>query len=36
MGFGAAASEIAHQFKYANPTDHPAWLTYKVKFKLRH
>jgi bla regulator protein blaR1 len=36
MGFGAAASEIAHQFKYANPTDHPAWLTYKIKFELRH
>jgi TonB family protein len=34
MGFGAAASELAHVFKYANPTGHPANVTYHVKFEL--
>jgi TonB family protein len=34
MGFGAAASELAHKFRYSNPTGQPASVTYKVKFQL--
>jgi beta-lactamase regulating signal transducer with metallopeptidase domain len=34
MGFGAAASELAHLFKYANQTGHPAAVTYRIKFEL--
>jgi TonB family protein len=34
MGFGAAASEIAHKYRYSNPTGHPSTVTYKVKFEL--
>jgi TonB family protein len=34
MGFGAAASELAHKFRYSNPTGHSASVTYKVKFEL--
>jgi TonB family protein len=36
MGFGAAASELAHKFRYSNPTGHAASVTYKVKFALDH
>ncbi len=36
LGFGAAASELAHQFRYANPTAGPATLTFKIKFALDH
>jgi TonB family protein len=36
MGFGAAASELAHKFRYSNPTGQPASVTYKVKFELDH
>ena len=36
LGFGAAASELAHVFKYANATGHPANVTYRVKFELNH
>jgi len=36
LGFGAAASELAHVFKYSNATGHPATVTYHVKFELRH
>ena len=36
MGFGAAASELAHNYRYSNRTGHPATVTYKVKFELRH
>ncbi len=36
LGFGAAASELAHQFRYANPASHPSPVTYKIKFELRH
>ena len=35
MGFGAAASELAHTFKYANPTGHAGKITYRVKFALK-
>jgi len=34
MGFGAAASQLAHVFTYANPAGHPAALTYHIKFAL--
>jgi hypothetical protein len=34
MGFGAAASGLAHKFIYSNPTGHSASVTYKVKFEL--
>ena len=34
LGFGAAASELAHKFKYSNRTGHPAPVTYRVKFEL--
>jgi TonB family protein len=34
LGFGAAASELAHVFKYANQTGHPASVTYRIKFEL--
>jgi len=34
MGFGAAASELAHVFKYENATGHSANVTYHVKFAL--
>jgi BlaR1 peptidase M56 len=34
MGFGAAASVLAHVFKYSNPTGHSANVTYRVKFAL--
>jgi beta-lactamase regulating signal transducer with metallopeptidase domain len=34
LGFGAAASELAHVFKYANNTGHPAAVTYRTKFEL--
>jgi TonB family protein len=34
MGFGAAASELAHVFKYANQTGRSASVTYRVKFEL--
>jgi hypothetical protein len=36
MGFGAAASGLAHVFKYANKTGHPASVTYRIKFELDH
>jgi TonB family protein len=36
LGFGAAASELAHVFKYANTTGHPASVTYRIKFELNH
>jgi TonB family protein len=36
MGFGAAASTLAHQFEYNNPSNRPAQLTFKVKFSLPH
>ena len=34
LGFGAAASELAHKFRYSNRTGQPASVTYKVKFQL--
>jgi hypothetical protein len=34
MGFGSAASELAHVFKYSNPTGRSANLTYHIKFAL--
>jgi TonB family protein len=34
LGFGAAASELAHVFKYANNTGHAAAVTYRIKFEL--
>jgi hypothetical protein len=34
MGFGSAASQLAHVFKYSNPTGHSTNLTYHVKFAL--
>jgi TonB family protein len=34
MGFGAAASRLVHTFTYANPTGHPAAITFNVKFEL--
>lgn len=34
MGFGAAASGLVHGFTYANPTAHPAAITFNVKFEL--
>jgi TonB family protein len=34
LGFGAAASELAHVFRYANKTGHPASVTYRIKFEL--
>lgn len=36
MGFGAAASTLAHQFEYNNPGNRPAQLTFNVKFALPH
>jgi TonB family protein len=36
MGFGAAASTLAHQFEYNNPGNQPAQLTFNVKFALNH
>jgi TonB family protein len=35
VGFGAAASELAHKFGYSNPTGQPGSVTYKIKFDLR-
>lgn len=35
MGFGSAATELAHHFKYANPTAQHSSITYRVKFELR-
>jgi hypothetical protein len=35
LGFGAAASGLVHGFTYANPTGHPATLTFNVKFALQ-
>jgi len=34
-GFAAAASGLAHEFTYINPTGHPATFTFNVTFKLR-
>jgi hypothetical protein len=34
MGFGAAASELSHVFKYSNPTGRSASITYRIKFAL--
>jgi len=34
MGFGAAASTLAHTMGYSNPTGHPVQLTFRVKFAL--
>jgi TonB family protein len=34
IGFGAAASELAHVFKYSNATGRSASVTYRVKFAL--
>jgi TonB family protein len=34
LGFGAAASELAHKFRYLNQTGHPAPVTYRMKFEL--
>jgi beta-lactamase regulating signal transducer with metallopeptidase domain len=34
MGFGAAASTLAHFMEYDNPTGRPAQLNFKVKFAL--
>jgi TonB family protein len=34
MGFGAAASGLVNTFTYANPTGHPAAITFNVKFEL--
>jgi beta-lactamase regulating signal transducer with metallopeptidase domain len=35
MGFGAAASMLAHVYEYDNPTGRPAQLTFNVKFELQ-
>jgi TonB family protein len=34
LGFGAAASELAHHFKYKNPATLPGTVTYRIKFEL--
>jgi len=34
MGFGAAASTLAHTMEYSNPTGHPVQLTFRVKVSL--
>jgi TonB family protein len=34
LGFGQAATDLARQFKYANPAARPRALTYRVKFEL--
>jgi len=34
MGFGAAASALAHVMKYSNPTEQPVTFTIHVKFAL--
>jgi beta-lactamase regulating signal transducer with metallopeptidase domain len=36
MGFGAAASTLAHVFEYDNPGGRQAQLTFDVKFELKH
>jgi TonB family protein len=36
LGFAAAASELAHHFKYANTGNQPAYVTYKIRFALPH
>jgi beta-lactamase regulating signal transducer with metallopeptidase domain len=35
MGFGAAASTLAHQMEYSNPTGGPTQLSFNVKFQLQ-
>jgi TonB family protein len=35
MGFGAAASAVAHSMQYSNPTGHQVQFTFRVKFDLR-
>jgi beta-lactamase regulating signal transducer with metallopeptidase domain len=34
LGFGAAASTLAHLMEYGNPTGRPAQLSFRVKFEL--
>jgi hypothetical protein len=34
MGFGVAASKLAHVFKYANDTGHSTTLAYRIQFAL--
>jgi TonB family protein len=34
MGFGAAASAVAHTMEYSNPTGHRVQFTFRVKFAL--
>jgi TonB family protein len=36
VGFGAAASALAHEMVYSNPTGQPAQLSFNVKFALNH
>jgi TonB family protein len=36
MGFGAAASAVAHTIEYSNPTSQPTQMTFQVKFALTH
>ncbi|MGH8200948.1 MAG: TonB family protein [Steroidobacteraceae bacterium] len=36
LGFGAAASTVAHQISYSNPTGHEASVTFNIKFRSPH
>ena len=36
LGFGAAASTVAHQMSYSNPTGHETSVTFNIKFRSPH
>jgi TonB family protein len=36
LGFGAAASTVAHLMRYSNPTGHETSVTFNIKFRSPH
>lgn len=36
LGFGAAASTVAHLMSYSNPTGHEVSVTFNIKFRSSH
>jgi TonB family protein len=36
LGFGAAASTVAHLISYSNPTGHETSVTFNIKFRSPH
>lgn len=36
LGFGAAASTVAHLMSYSNPTGHETSVTFNIKFRSSH